>query len=120
MALKRVNIAELSELFVKNNLEANAIFERIVFEKICSKWEEIVGPMLAKNIYPKQYSNRKLVLTATHPAYKQEVAFINEKILKDINSYFNQIVLEKIIFNSFFVTEQKSLKKNKADSKKVK
>ncbi|NUM42417.1 MAG: DUF721 domain-containing protein [Leptospiraceae bacterium] len=120
--LKKVNISELFEIIEKNKIENDDIFDRIVLEKILQKWKDIVGPILEKNVYPEKYSRKKLTIVSSHPAYKHEVSFLNEKIINEINSLFNQTVLEKIIFNTSFIglKYKHQIKKEKPVNKTVK
>lgn len=120
MSLKKVSLSEVSEFVKLYQIDVNLIFEQIVLDKIQKKWNEIIGPILAKNIIPIQFSKGKLTLSISHPAYSQEGRFIQEKILKDVNSMFNEKVLEKIYFSSKTTFIKNRAKKNKLKDNKVK
>ncbi len=120
MSLKRINISEIANIIDSNHLDYEDIFDRMVLNKIISKWTDIVGPVLEKNVFPVGFSKKKLFLGALHPAYKQEISFLNEKIIKNINSIYNQPVLEKIIFNTTTNETKQDSKSKKPKAKKVK
>ena len=62
----------------------------IDFHLLVNDWENIVGPKLAKNTVPLKNQNKVLTILTNHPAYAQQLSFM-ENMLREkiIEKYLN-------------------------------
>ena len=61
-----------------------------------NRWEEIVGEFLSQSTLPDRINNNILYIQCFNAAIKQEIFFLKEKIVKKINSFFNENIVEDI------------------------
>ena len=58
------------------------------FLVLVEKWEEIVGKMLAKHTTPLKNVRKTLTILTDHPAYAQQLSFIETELIKKIIARF--------------------------------
>lgn len=79
---------KIQKLFNKNE-----IFRRInrqefaCFFNLITKWEKIVGKSIASKAFPRFINRNKLYLTVTSSAWRMELNFLKNEIIKKINEF---------------------------------
>jgi predicted nucleic acid-binding Zn ribbon protein len=65
--------------------------------EIIAHWEEIVGKMIAKHTLDLSLQNKKLTLRFDNAALKNEMMYAKSKLMENINTRFDQKVVEEVI-----------------------
>jgi hypothetical protein len=70
------------------------------FLSLIAQWEDIIGPKLAKHTIPIKNRYRVLTIMTDHPAYSQQLSFMETQIIEKISRRFPELALslKKIIF----------------------
>ncbi len=59
-------------------------------------WEDVVGQNIARNCHPRRIRNGILFLSASNPAWAQQIGFFKEDIKQKVNSYLAKNVVRDI------------------------
>ncbi len=59
-------------------------------------WERVVGQNIARNCHPRRLRNGILFLSASNPAWAQQLGFFKEEIRRKVNSYLNKNIVKDI------------------------
>lgn len=59
-------------------------------------WERVVGQNVARNCHPRRLRNGILFLSASNPAWAQQIGFFREEIKQKVNSYLAKNVVKDI------------------------
>jgi len=59
-------------------------------------WEDVVGQNIARNCHPRRIRNGILFLSASNPAWAQQIGFFKEEIKQKVNSYLAKNVVRDI------------------------
>ena len=90
-----------------------AVNESFNFLALIEKWEEVVGPRLAEHTIPLKNRNKTLTILSNHPAYGQQLSFMEKQLIKKITDAFPPLnnKIDRIIFqtNSSFFEERKKM-----------
>lgn len=104
---KKDNSYNKSDLSKKRNSTALEVFDFLSLVKI---WPEIVGPKLSNHTLPVKNSRGVLTVLTDHPAYGQELSFLQTVLIKKIESYFPSLKnkIQRLLFQNdpmFFKTK---------------
>jgi hypothetical protein len=69
---------------------------RYLFNGICKKWAEIVGPETAELVKPLGRRNSTLILGAQDSIVIQEISFLSDRILELINAFCGSDFFDKV------------------------
>jgi hypothetical protein len=64
--------------------------------QVTQNWKEIIGPVYVNQAQPFRVDRDILFLRVSHSAYKMEIGFIKDSILKSANKIFQRPLLKKI------------------------
>lgn len=92
------------------------------FFQLVKVWPDIVGERLAEHTIPLKNKNRNLTILTDHPAYSQQLSFMEEKLREKITTQFPQFKghIKKLYFqtgSNFF--QKKSELENALKSKNI-
>ncbi len=106
---KKIDLDDFKFLIQGLNSNEKDLAEKAKLLKIIDQWEEIVGPVYYQHTFPGKVFAKTLQIVVDHPAYKMEIQFMKNIILKNINSFFYGEPFEAI---SIFIGKV-DFKKNK-------
>ena len=94
-----------------------------IFSETLDNWRYIAGDELFKVCYPKSFKSTNKLSPSTltvmvKRGHEVEMEYSKNKIMKNMNIYFNEIVVEKIKLITFEGDQQKFNKKKINTSKK--
>ena len=69
---------------LKKFIEENDLSKKLNQYSVFSKWERVVGKAIAKNTRPKTIKNDTLYIEVHNPAWKTELQFMKNDLLKKI------------------------------------
>ena len=77
-----------------------------VYSEILNNWKYIVGNNLFQVCYPKTYKNSNKLSVSTlvimvKRGYEVDLEYSRKEIIKNMNSFFGDVVVERIKFKSF-------------------
>lgn len=112
-SFKKDNSYNKSDLSKKRNLNALEVFDFLSLVKV---WPEIVGPKLSNHTLPVKNSRGVLTVLTDHPAYGQELSFLQTVLIKKIESYFPSLKnkIQRLLFQNdpmFFKTKTEMMAK---------
>ena len=89
-----------------------------IYSETLNNWKYIVGEKLFKVCYPKSYksSNKFTVNTMVimvKRGHEVDLEYSKKEIIDRMNSFFNEVTVERIKFSSFNDEKKITLKKNK-------
>ena len=99
-----------------------------IFSETLDNWRYIVGDELFKVCYPKSFKSSNKLSSSTlsimvKRGHEVEIEYSKNEIIKKINTYFNEMVVEKIKLITFDSNQQifkKEIKKDVAKSQYTK
>lgn len=93
------------------------------FLDLLDKWECIVGPFLYSHTRPLKISKTKLHIVSDHPAFSQQLNFLQKDIIKKLTSVFPSLKsLREISFQThpeLFKQQQKKVKKKPSNTPSI-
>lgn len=106
------------------SMQAGEVFD---FLSMLKQWPEIVGPKLAEHTLPVKQSRGTLTVLTDHPAYGQELSFLQQPLIVKIEKFFPAIKgkITRLIFQNdpmFFRTKMEMMQKinpKNSESEKV-
>lgn len=95
------------------SMQAGEVFD---FLSMLKKWPEIVGPKLAEHTLPVKQSRGTLTVLTDHPAYGQELSFLQQPLIAKIEKFFPAIKgkITRLLFQNdpmFFKTKMEMMQK---------
>jgi hypothetical protein len=93
-------------------LEEFGLKESLVIGKIRAKWQNIVGDLMAIHSIPDRIFKNILFISVDHPVYANEISFMKELIVKEVNEEFGSNEIKDIRLETKKLDWQKQYPKN--------
>ena len=93
---KRQNSQSLGDI-IQQYIKNMGIQPKLDELNLVNKWEEIVGPMVAKHTAKLYIKNKKLFLKFDSSALRQEVSYAKSKLIDNINSTIGREIIDDIV-----------------------
>ena len=90
--------------------------EAFDFLKLIQSWPDVIGPRLAKHTIPLKNTRRSLTILTNHPAYSEQLKFMEVELIKKIKSKFPS--LEGSLKTLYFKTDSTFFQKQKQIAEK--
>jgi hypothetical protein len=97
--------------FHSNKVKKPGSGEAFDFIKLIQKWSEVIGPGLAKHTIPLKNTRRSLTILTDHPAYSEQLKFMEVQLLAKIKEKFPS--LEGSLRTLYFKTDSTYFQKQK-------
>lgn len=94
--IHKVNLTDLESLVHQIGYDKESLLNSIIFNQVIQNWKEIIGPVYLNQAQPIRVDRDILFLRVSHSAYKMEIGFLKEPILKAANKIFQKPLLKKI------------------------
>lgn len=76
----------------------NPLSEQFIRWKMWSRWEEIVGPTLAKSTEPVGWQWNTLLIWVPHSTVMQQMQFLKQNILQAVQKAYPQLAIKDVKF----------------------
>ena len=77
-------------------LEEFDLRDSMTIGKLRSRWREIVGELLAGHSIPDRIFKNILFISVDHPVYSNELSFMKDIIIKEINTGYDSDLIRDI------------------------
>jgi len=90
--------------FTKLSESLNQMIKEFHLEKtfqqsrVLEIWPEVVGEQLSSKTKPVSIEHGKLIVRVESPAWRNEIQFHKEQIIRDLNNRLKKKIVETIIF----------------------
>jgi predicted nucleic acid-binding Zn ribbon protein len=85
-------------LILSKSIKRMGMDKRLKGEAAILNWEKVVGPRIASNARATRFFNSKLVVEVENPSWRNELIFLKEDIIKELNKSINSRVVKDILF----------------------
>ncbi len=94
--IHKVNLTDLESLVHQIGYDKESLLNTVILNQVTQNWKEIIGPVYVNQAQPFKVDRDVLFVRVAHSAYKMEIGFIKESILRTANKLFQQPLLKKI------------------------
>lgn len=63
---------------------------------VVQKWAEVVGPAMAEHVVPDVIENKTLFLKVSNAAWRTQVAFMKQEIVRKVNIYAGKALIKGV------------------------
>ncbi len=96
--MKKKSLTSLKDI-ISELLESGALPFEPDDARIWKVWDEVVGPVIARNAQPLRIKNRQLRVRVSDPIWFQELKFMEESIREKLNDELGREAVTKIEFS---------------------
>jgi predicted nucleic acid-binding Zn ribbon protein len=82
---------------INEMLKLYRLDEKIDEHKLIRSWEKAVGPMISRHTTDIYIANKKLVVTVDSAPLRQELLYMRNKIIQDLNAMVGSQVAEELV-----------------------
>lgn len=93
--MKRTNETTLKEA-VERMVDAFGLRERLDEQAVASLWDDLVGGMVARHTVAVKLRKGKLLIKVDSAPLRQELTFMREALMTEINRRIGRRVVEKV------------------------
>lgn len=94
--IHKINITDLDSLIHQIGYDKESLLNTVILNQVIQNWKEIIGPVYVNQAQPIRVDRDILFIRVSHSAYKMEIGFIKDSILKSANKIFQRSLLKKI------------------------
>jgi hypothetical protein len=94
--IHKINLTDLDSLIHQIGYDKESLLNTVILNQVTQNWKEIIGPVYVNQAQPFRVDRDILFLRVSHSAYKMEIGFIKDSILKSANKIFQRPLLKKI------------------------
>lgn len=94
--IHKINIIDLDSLIHQIGYDKESLLNTVILNQVVQNWKEIIGPVYVNQAQPIRVDREILFLRVSHSAYKMEIGFIKDSILRSANKIFQRPLLKKI------------------------
>jgi predicted nucleic acid-binding Zn ribbon protein len=98
MKYKRTSNPESLGLILSKSIKRLGMEKRLKGEAAILSWEKVVGPKIASNARAFKFVDSKLLVEVENPSWRNELIFMKEKIIRELNKSINSRVVKDIRF----------------------
>lgn len=100
MADKRSGKLEKMNIIFSQALKGMGVGKEFFSHMVLFYWPRIVGKHISANVKPVKIEFKKLYLYSVHPVWATQLSYMEEEIIKKINNYMGEYLVEKIVFTN--------------------
>lgn len=94
--IHKINLTDFDSLIHQIGYDKETLLNTVILNQVIQNWKEIIGPVFVNQAQPIRVDRDILFIRVSHSAYKMEIGFIKESILKSANKIFQRPLLKKI------------------------
>ncbi|TGK28010.1 DUF721 domain-containing protein [Leptospira gomenensis] len=87
---KKIDTSEFRSILQQLGITEESLREKISLHTLRNRWKEVVGPMFAPHSEVVSLQLGKLRIVVSHNAYKQELLFLQNRILRQSAQYLGK------------------------------
>jgi predicted nucleic acid-binding Zn ribbon protein len=85
------------KVLINRMLRAYGLGDKIDEIDLIKKWEELVGPMIAKHTTEIYFRQKKLFIHLDSAPLRQELSYARQKLIKKLNESAGKELVEELI-----------------------
>ncbi|GEM_PF-7044035 len=83
---------------IEDTADSSAVSSIVLFQLVDKAWNEVVGPIIARNSTVKKIDNGVLKISAESASVRNEILMRKNSIKTAINNKLNKEIIKEIIF----------------------
>ena len=83
---------------IQNYLESYGLKKGVKQNSAILYWEEVVGEKISKNTEPQSVEHGTLTVSVSNPAWRQELVFKKNEIIKQLNKKIGENTIKEVRF----------------------
>ena len=87
-------------LILSKSIKRLGLEKRLKGEAVILNWDKVVGPRIASKARAFKFFDSRLMVEVENPSWRNELLFMKEKIIKELNKSINSRLIKDIIFVS--------------------
>lgn len=91
---------EKAEYIFPEMLESMKLGKEFKQRLVVYNWEKIVGKAIAAHAKPVKLEFKRIFIKTTHPAWAEQLKFMNSQLIHKINAYAKEKVVEELVFTN--------------------
>jgi len=96
--LKRNNERPLKAA-IEEFLKLYRLDDKLNETRLIHCWEQVVGDMVAKHTLKLSVKNKKLFVKIDSSPLRNELMYMRDKIVKELNKEVGSVVIDEVVFN---------------------
>ncbi|RHX87768.1 DUF721 domain-containing protein [Leptospira stimsonii] len=93
---KKIETEEFKSVLNQLGITEESLQEKISLNTLRNRWKEIVGPVFASHSDVNSIQFGKLRIVVSHNAYKQELLFLQNRILRQASQFLGKGVVRSL------------------------
>ncbi|EQA73851.1 DciA family protein [Leptospira noguchii] len=93
---KKIETSEFRSILNQMGITEENLQEKISVHTLKNRWKEIVGPVFASNSEVNSIQLGKLRILVSHNAYKQELLFLQNRIIRESARFLGKGIVRSI------------------------
>ncbi|RHX92177.1 DUF721 domain-containing protein [Leptospira stimsonii] len=93
---KKIETEEFKSVLNQLGITEESLQEKISLNTLRNRWKEIVGPVFASHSEVNSIQFGKLRIVVSHNAYKQELLFLQNRILRQASQFLGKGVVRSL------------------------
>jgi len=94
--IHKINLTDLDSLIHQVGYDKETLLNTVILNQVKQNWNDIIGPVYVNQAQPFRVERDILYVRVSHSAYKMEIGFIKESILRSANKLFQKPLLKKL------------------------
>lgn len=115
---KKIETDEFKSVLNQLGITEDSLQEKISLNTLRNRWKEIVGPVFASHSEVSSIQFGKLRIIVSHNAYKQELLFLQNRILRQSSQFLGKGVVRSLEISIGKLSNSNSSKQPETKEKK--
>ncbi|AAN47203.1 DUF721 domain-containing protein [Leptospira interrogans] len=115
---KKIETSEFRSILNQMGITEENLQEKISIYTLKNRWKEIVGPVFASNSEVNSIQFGKLRILVSHNAYKQELLFLQNRIIRESARFLGKGIVRSIEISIGKLTASYSITNTETKEKK--
>ncbi|ALE37245.1 DUF721 domain-containing protein [Leptospira interrogans] len=115
---KKIETSEFRSILNQMGITEENLQEKISIHTLKNRWKEIVGPVFASNSEVNSIQFGKLRILVSHNAYKQELLFLQNRIIRESARFLGKGIVRSIEISIGKLTASYSITNTETKEKK--
>ncbi|AKP24480.1 conserved hypothetical protein [Leptospira interrogans serovar Manilae] len=115
---KKIETSEFRSILNQMGITEENLQEKISIHTLKNRWKEIVGPVFASNSEVNSIQFGKLRILVSHNAYKQELLFLQNRIIRESARFLGKGIVRFIEISIGKLTASYSITNTETKEKK--
>lgn len=95
--MRRITNEQTIKEVISELIEQNHMKGKLAEVNVINNWENLVGPMIAKQTEKIYFAKNKLFIHITSPPLRQELNYTRSRIVQLVNEFVGQDLIEDVV-----------------------